>query len=102
MLLFLLFGVLCYTHAQIACEPCPQLHNTITMYEMEIGASGQECPTCVPCTVCEYGYARVCTVRHDAICSKTKLYEMEDSGIALYAFVIVLVFIWHRLLQMSR
>lgn len=79
------------------CEPCPQLHNRITSYAVEIGASGQECPVCVPCTICEYGYARTCTARHNAICSKTKLYDMEEGIIGIYVVCIALVYLWHHI-----
>ena len=89
----------CAIHGTSAqeCQPCPQLHNHITSYAVEIGASGQECPVCVPCTICAYGYARTCTARHDAICTKAKLYEMEEGVIGIYTVCIALVYLWHRI-----
>jgi hypothetical protein len=80
------------------CPPCEQLQDTITLFEKQISASGLQCPVCVPCTICEYGYKRQCTEKQDAICSDDKLYEVEDSILILYGLLSSLLFLLYKIL----
>ena len=90
---YLICAALLITTNAETCPPCTQLQNKITKYEKPISASGLQCPECVLCTICEYGYKKQCTETQDAICSDAKLYEVEDSILILYGIMSSLLFL---------